>query len=135
VIVWAVDRLVRRLPDLEDLIDRFERTGVKLVTVSGEMDLSTDQGRLVARILASVARGEVERKGALAEIDAEITEAGRIDVLAGLIGVDDIAAAWACYSAERKRPVVDTLMAITLHSPGKDVRTFNPDTVEVTQKR
>jgi DNA invertase Pin-like site-specific DNA recombinase len=64
VVVWAADRLVRRLVDLEDVIARCERSGVKLATVSGDLDLSTDQGRLVARILASVARGEVERKSA-----------------------------------------------------------------------
>jgi site-specific DNA recombinase len=64
VIVWAVDRLVRKLADLEHVIDACETNGVKLATVSGDLDLSTDQGRLVGRILASVARGEVERKGA-----------------------------------------------------------------------
>ncbi len=63
VLVWAVDRLVRKLADLEHVIDACEAAGVKLATVSGDLDLSTDQGRLVGRILASVARGEVERKG------------------------------------------------------------------------
>lgn len=67
VVVWAVDRLVRRLADLEDIIERCERSGVKLATVSGDIDLSTDAGRLVARILASVARQEIERKGARME--------------------------------------------------------------------
>ena len=64
VVVWAIDRLVRRLAELEDVIERCERAGVKLATVSGDLDLSTDMGRLVGRILASVARAEVERKGA-----------------------------------------------------------------------
>jgi site-specific DNA recombinase len=64
IVVWAVDRLVRRLADLESVIERCERAGVKMATVSGDLDLSTDQGRLVGRILASVARGEVERKSA-----------------------------------------------------------------------
>ncbi|MGH8571086.1 MAG: recombinase family protein, partial [Gammaproteobacteria bacterium] len=64
VVVWAVDRLVRKLADLEDVIERCERAGVKLTTVSGDIDLSTDAGRLVGRILASVARSEMERKGA-----------------------------------------------------------------------
>jgi DNA invertase Pin-like site-specific DNA recombinase len=63
VIVWAVDRLVRKLADLEQVITACEAAGVRLATVSGDLDLSTDQGRLVGRILASVARGEVERKG------------------------------------------------------------------------
>jgi len=64
VVAWHVDRLVRKLADLEDVIERCERAGVRLATVSGDIDLSTDAGRLVGRILASVARGEVERKGA-----------------------------------------------------------------------
>ncbi len=55
---------VRKLTDLEDVITRTEGSGVRIATVSGDIDLSTDQGRLVGRILASVARGEVERKGA-----------------------------------------------------------------------
>jgi hypothetical protein len=37
---------------------------VRIATVTGDLDLTTDAGRLVGRILASVARGEVERKGA-----------------------------------------------------------------------
>lgn len=64
VIVWHVDRLTRRLIDLERVVDLCERTGVRLATVTGDLDLSTDTGRLLARILASVARAEVERKGA-----------------------------------------------------------------------
>lgn len=64
VVVWAVDRLTRRMRDLEDVVDVCERTGVRVATVTGELDLSTDTGRLLARILAAVARGEVERKGA-----------------------------------------------------------------------
>ena len=64
VVVWHIDRLLRRLADLEDVIERCERSGVRLATVSGDLNLSTDAGRLVGRILASVARGEVERKSA-----------------------------------------------------------------------
>jgi DNA invertase Pin-like site-specific DNA recombinase len=63
VIVWHVDRLTRRLVDLEQVITICETTGVRLATVTGDLDLSTDTGRMLARILASVARGEVERKG------------------------------------------------------------------------
>ncbi len=62
VVVWAVDRLTRRLADLVELIKLCERTGVTVATVAGDLDLSTDAGRLVARILGSVAEGEVERK-------------------------------------------------------------------------
>lgn len=64
VIVWHIDRLTRRLVDLEQVIALCETTGVRLATVTGDLDLGTDTGRMLARILASVARGEVERKGA-----------------------------------------------------------------------
>jgi DNA invertase Pin-like site-specific DNA recombinase len=60
VVCWHPDRLYRQLRDLEDLID----LGVPIHTVSGDLDLTTDMGRTVARILGSVARGEVERKSA-----------------------------------------------------------------------
>ena len=64
VVAWHVDRLTRKLTDLELLIELTEKTGLRIVTVNGDIDLSNDSGRLVGRILASVARGEVERKGA-----------------------------------------------------------------------
>lgn len=64
IVAWHVDRLTRKLTELEELITLSERTGVRVATVSGDLDLTTDSGRLVGRILASVARGEVERKGA-----------------------------------------------------------------------
>lgn len=79
VVVWAVDRLTRRLADLVELIDLCENTGVKVATVSGDLDLSNDQGRLVARILGSVAQGEVERKSTRQKAAAQqAAEAGRV---------------------------------------------------------
>ncbi len=64
VVAWHVDRLTRRVAELESLIELCERTGVRVATVSGDLDLTTDAGRLVGRILGAVARGEVERKSA-----------------------------------------------------------------------
>src|SRR5699024_11139253 len=62
VVCWAVDRLTRRPVELEHVIDMHERLGVKLATCAGDIDLGTDQGRLMARVLGAFARGEVERK-------------------------------------------------------------------------
>ncbi|MFD6198377.1 recombinase family protein [Mycobacteriaceae bacterium NPDC060252] len=59
-----MDRLLRRLSELEDVLDRCRKTNTSIVTASDGVDTSTDGGRLVARILSSVAQGEVERKGA-----------------------------------------------------------------------
>lgn len=64
IIAWATDRLTRSMRELEDLIDLSEQTGVLVATCSGDLDLTTDQGRTYGRVLAAMARGEVERKSA-----------------------------------------------------------------------
>lgn len=60
VVAYKVDRLLRKLTDLEDLIKLTEDTGVQIVTAHGDIDLSSSSGRLVGRLLATVARAEVE---------------------------------------------------------------------------
>jgi len=64
IICWDLDRLTRQPRQLEDWIEAAEERGLLLVTANGEADLSTDGGRMYARIKAAVARAEVERKGA-----------------------------------------------------------------------
>lgn len=63
IVARHMDRLLRRLSELESTLERCQRAGVAIVTASDGVDTSTDGGRLVARILSSVAQGEVERKG------------------------------------------------------------------------
>jgi site-specific DNA recombinase len=53
-----LDRLVRSIRDLQTLID----LGIKVVTVDGEIDLSTADGEFRATMLAGIARFEVRRK-------------------------------------------------------------------------
>jgi DNA invertase Pin-like site-specific DNA recombinase len=60
--VLGLDRLTRQPRQLEDWIDAAQERGLLLVTANGEADLSTDGGRMFARIKATVARGEIERK-------------------------------------------------------------------------
>jgi DNA invertase Pin-like site-specific DNA recombinase len=62
LVCWDLDRLTRQPRQLEDWIDAAQERGLLLVTANGEADLSTDGGRMFARIKASVARSEVERK-------------------------------------------------------------------------
>lgn len=64
LICWDLDRLTRQPRQLEDWIEAAEDGGLRLVTANGEADLSTDGGRMFARIKASVARQEIERKAA-----------------------------------------------------------------------
>lgn len=61
LICWHTDRLYRSMKDLERVIDVAELMSVPVRAVQGgELDLSTSAGRMVARILGSVARQESE---------------------------------------------------------------------------
>lgn len=64
IVARHMDRLLRRLTELERVLDVCSPHGVHVVTAQDGVDTSTDGGRLVARILGSVAQGEVERKAA-----------------------------------------------------------------------
>lgn len=64
LIAYDLDRLTRQPRQLEDWIDAAEANGLLLVTANGEADLSTDGGRMYARIKLAVAKAEVERKAA-----------------------------------------------------------------------
>lgn len=64
VVVWDCDRLYRQPRELEDFIDLADEHHLALATVTGDIDLSTDNGRLFARIKGAVAKAEGERKSA-----------------------------------------------------------------------
>lgn len=73
IAAYHADRLYRHPQDLEELVRLAEVHSLQIRTAqSGDLDLSTSAGRMVARILGSTARGEVERL-------AERTKAGKND--------------------------------------------------------
>jgi len=45
VLVWRWDRFIREPLDLEYLIPRFDKAGVRFAEVEGSIDLGTDSGR------------------------------------------------------------------------------------------
>lgn len=64
VLVWAVDRLYRRLSDLQDLTRALKVHEVPVFACkSGDFDLATADGRLTANIHGSVAQHSSEKKG------------------------------------------------------------------------
>ena len=67
----------------------------------------------------------------LAEIEALTAAAGRVNVLAPLIDADNVRAAWDSLGIPRQRAIIDMLAVVTLHPPGRGVRTFRPDTVSI----
>ena len=61
LICYDLDRLTRSPVEVEHIIELAERRGIKLATVGGNVNLATPEGRLHARIKATVARHEVEQ--------------------------------------------------------------------------
>jgi len=62
VVCWHVDRLTRSPRELEEVIDLHDKRGIVLATVTGEMDLSTPTGQMLARMLGAAARHEAEHQ-------------------------------------------------------------------------
>lgn len=61
IVAWHTDRLHRRPVELESFIDLCDRRKVDVKTVqSGDFDLSTASGKMIARMLGAAARHEVE---------------------------------------------------------------------------
>jgi DNA invertase Pin-like site-specific DNA recombinase len=63
LVVWHQDRLVRHPKELEEFFEICDAAGVReMATVTGDVDLGTDDGRFHARILGAVARKESDDK-------------------------------------------------------------------------
>jgi hypothetical protein len=52
VIIAKLDRLTRRVRDLRELLEKFERRGVALVSVGESLDTGSAAGRLVLNVMA-----------------------------------------------------------------------------------
>lgn len=63
IVCWDLDRLTRQPRQLEDWIDAARTRGLLLKSVSGDVDLTNENGLLIAGIKIQVARAEVVRKG------------------------------------------------------------------------
>lgn len=61
---WDLDRLWRVPSEFEHLLTLVDKEGLRLATVGGDADLSTDNGILYARIKVAVAASELSRRSA-----------------------------------------------------------------------
>ncbi|MEA2580709.1 MAG: hypothetical protein QOE83_1601 [Actinomycetota bacterium] len=80
VIVYHQDRLVRQPRELEEFFDICDAAGVtQLASVSGDLDLSNDDHRVIARILGALAQKESNDKSRrIRRKHQEIAEAGEV---------------------------------------------------------
>src|SRR3977135_4405867 len=63
VIIAKLDRLTRSVKDLAELLERFQRRGVSLVSVAESLDTGSAAGRLVLNIMTAVSQWEREAIG------------------------------------------------------------------------
>src|SRR5215470_13549372 len=63
VIIAKLDRLTRSVKDLAELLERFQRRGVALVSVAESLDTGSAAGRLVINIMTAVSQWEREAIG------------------------------------------------------------------------
>jgi site-specific DNA recombinase len=109
-------------------------------------DLATEAMTLRARLdalavefadgslTASQLRAATERlRARLADVETRMVSTSRGSVLDGLVGAQDVAAAWDALSLDRRRAVVDVLCTVTI-LPASKGRGFDPSTVKITPK-
>lgn len=122
VIAWHVDRLHRSLADLETYIEACEPTSVSTLTVrAGDLDLSSASGRMMARVLGSIARHESEQKSErVRRARRQAAESGRAHGRLGY-GYDDQQRIIPAEAAVIREVADRTLRGETLMSIARDL--------------
>lgn len=70
----------------------------------------------------------------LAELDRQIEDAGRVSLLGDLVRAEDASEAWERLDIDRRRAVIDELVTVRIHTVGRGVRTFRPESVGIEWK-
>ena len=126
----AAGAFVRRRdpsPDMDAV--RLEATTLRSRLDDHAIDFA--DGTLTASRLKAITARLRER---IAALEAQMADAGRLDVLRPLVEAKDVETAWNSLPMPRRRAVIDLLMTVTIHSPGRGVRSFRPETVGIDWK-
>ncbi|YCI00800.1 recombinase family protein [Arthrobacter sp. D2-10] len=84
---------------------------------------------------ASQLRTGTERaRHALQVVEGKMADAGRVNVLGPMIHAEEVQDAWDAAPIARRRGIVDALMQVSIHPPGRGTRTFRPETVQIQWK-
>lgn len=130
----AVERLSRLTAD--DLIGDRDAPAVaelhaEMISIRSQLDglarLLTEGVLTEAGVRAESARLRARR----AEIETELADTGRADILGPFVGAEDAQAVWDALGTDRQRAVIDLLMSVVLLPPGRGTRTFRPETVVI----
>ncbi|MFC7430663.1 MULTISPECIES: recombinase family protein [unclassified Agrococcus] len=124
-----VERIIHRLsqPDAADLLTAQDAPDVD--RLRGELREVQEGERnvvsMVARGLTSMRAAEATLRDVrrrIADLEARLSDAGRVDVLGSLVSADDVRATWEALGGDRQRAVVRAMLTIEMHSPGKGSR-------------
>jgi site-specific DNA recombinase len=77
VIIAKLDRLTRSVKDLAELLERFQRKGVSLVSVAESLDTGSAAGRLVINVMMAVSQWEREAIGERTSTALQFKKANR----------------------------------------------------------
>lgn len=107
--------LHEELPDSAQLRREAQTLRVRLDSLAGLLA----EGILTE---AGVRREAGKLRTRLADIEAQQSNAGRVDILRPLIAAADVRAAWEGLDTDRRRAVIEAVMRVTLLPPGRGVR-------------
>jgi site-specific DNA recombinase len=145
---WVGRNIAARLrrPDAADLLVPSSPEGVdtdtlhaEAVTLRQRLDDLAEAHADGEVTLSQLTRGSERMRRRLDGIEAELAQAGRMDPLVGLVGVDDPWETWRALDIDTKRAVLAELATVTVHRTslkrGPDGSRFNPDSIEIEWKR
>lgn len=130
----AIDLLEPALPEVDLRALRAEEASLRQ-----RIDSLADNIELDERTLARRTGALNER---LAVVQGALADAARGSVFEGVVGVDDVAATWNALDLDRKRAIIDTLMAVVVLRTKKGrpkgwksgESYFDPESVSITWK-
>lgn len=112
-------------PNIGELLDEVNAKRTRLEQVA--VEFADDDTVTPAQLRAATAR----LRSRIAEIEAQLADAGRVDILGPLVQADNVDDAWEAMNTAKRRAVIDTLMVVRLHLVGRGTRTFRPETVAI----
>jgi hypothetical protein len=116
-------------PDVESLYEAMERERIKMRELGADF---ADDRIERSTMLAGT---EVCRKK-LADLEAMVTDAGRVDILGDAVNAADVRSWWFsdAVSDDRRRKMIDTIVDITILPAVRGRKGFDPTAVRVTEK-
>ncbi len=148
LVIWtlAQDRAVELIrsrsgPDAAKLRIEEKRLRQRLDVLAAAYADGDDDPALAVTQLRDASRSLNEK---IARIQQQLAELGRVDVIGEFVLSDARSLAergaaieqrWVNSSVEKRRAVISSLLQIRLHPPGRGVRTFRPESVELNWLR